>query len=367
MAVLTNLLSVQKLSEEEVKLSQKYINQLKRQHTAFKNLTEAFDVRINDQGDLGCELYNKEKEVFKRLFNVTNNIPKEFKTSCFGKQYKYIDYLDKLSDYPIVSLSQLKEIADALSFVILPINYVNMGSVFEMYRKADVNDSDSWSHSYSYSREIKEAFDSFSWIIKACAKDNFIRDQNIYILAPLSFYDAWLEVKAEKVLPKYFSNKLFNLSTTLGIVIPSQRNLFKMAQTNNENIMEMKKTMDANFEMLKQSIEDCHSRIDWVETMASRMQKATNIRLRNIELKQQKMEEMLYCFLDPIIFSVDDGVDISRSENNNAKARIGLCFGPEMPLDFFVARGLKTIVDKRDTFKRVTKILHPHIEINADK
>ena len=364
MPVLTNFLSVQEISEKEATLGQKFVNELTGQRKAFKDLTRAFNLELSPYSGFGHELYEKEKGTLVKLFDTTNSIPEEFKASFFERSFEYMGFFDELSRYPITNLFQLKRIADALSFVILPIEYVNIVEIFKMYYMADKHDTEvtwfSHSHTILYYSRIRDAYDLFRQSIDSCVKENLIKPQNIYILAPLSFYDAWLEVKNEKVIPKYFSNKLFSLSTTLGIILPTQRNLYKMTNSNSQNIREMKETMDANFEMLKQSIEDCHSRIDWVEKTVNRIQNVVasqQVQLREMKLKQEKLETMLYCLLDPIIFALNADIDISKRDSNNAKARIGLCFGPEMPIDFFVENGLTTIFDKR--FDQVTQIFHP--------
>lgn len=74
----------------------------------------------------------------------------------------------------------------------------------------------------------------------------------------------------------------------------------------------------------------------------------------NLHLQVTEPEYKLYYLLDPIIFSVDEEKDFSDSCNHKI-AHIGLCFGPDMPLDFFVEQGLTTINDKR--LESVTHIL----------
>ena len=368
MAVLTNFLSAHKITESEVTLSKKIIDELTRQRKAFRELTEAFDLELNPSDGFGLQLYEKERGNLVKLFNATNSIPEEFKTSFFKRSFYYMKFFDELARYPITNLFQLKRIADALSFVILPIEYVDIDKIFECYRMADEDGREvHWYISErTYEQRIRKAYKFFRDSINSCVKEHFIKSQNIYILAPLSFYDAWLEVKNERVIPKYFSNQLFSLSTTLGIILPTQRNLYKMAKSNSQNIHEMKEVMDSNFMMLNQSIEECHRRIGWVEKTVSQIQtvvaeqqaqlRELRVQLQEMKLRQDQIETKLYCLLDPIIFCLDADVDISKKDSDNAKARIGLCFGPEMPIDLFVENGLTTVSDKR--FDEVTHIFH---------
>ena len=366
MPVLTDFLSVPSTPKKNKTLSLERIKELNKQREVLDTFKQTFNLRIYESNNLWKKIYDKEKEIILNLFNLTNNVPKKFETSCLGNKLDYVIKLNKISNYPFVEIQQLKEIAEALSFVILPIQYVDIYEIFNMYKKADVNDYEGWYDSNMYSTNIKKAYDDFETNITNCVDYDLIAPQNFYILAPLSFYDAWEEVRSAEVYPKYFSSKLINISTTLGIMIPTQRNLYKIVDMNSQNIQEMKKAMDENFRMLKQSIEECHNHIYWVEKMMHRLNlklENTELELQKLDLKQAKLEKMLYCLLDPIIFSIDADVDISKVEANDKLARVGLCFGPEMPVDFFVENGLQTVFDKR--FKNVTKILHPHIEYNS--
>lgn len=367
MPVLTDFLSVPSTPKENENLILERIKELNKQHEVLDTFKQTFNLRIYESNNLWKKIYDKEKEIILNLFNLTNNVPKEFETSCLGDKLDYVIKLNKISNYPFVEIQQLKEIAEALSFVILPIQYVDIYEIFDMYKKADVNDYYRRSYDYNmYSINIKEAYDDFKTNITNCVDYDLIAPQNFYILAPFSFYDAWEEVKSEEVYPKYFSSKLINISTTLGIMIPTQRNLYKIVDMNSQNIREMKKAMDENFRTLKQSIEECHNHIYWIESVIHRLEfelKITELKLKELSLQQIELEKKLYCLLNPIIFSVDADVDISKIEANDKLARVGLCFGPEMPVEFFVENGLQTVFDKR--FENVTKILHPHIEFNS--
>lgn len=363
MPVLTNFLSVRELTQKERQEGEVYEGRLKEQWEASKRIKEAFGVGIDLETDFGEKLYRKVKETSVGLFESTGYIPEQFQGPSFferGRKLPCIHRLNELSIYPTVNLSQLKKMADALSFVILPIDYVDIAKVFEMYKGIGHNDGSY----YTYAEGIYEAYDEFQNVIERCVDSELINPQTIYILAPLSFYDCWLEVSNEKVLSKYFPRDLFTVSTTLGLLIPAQRNLFKMAQTNSRNIQEMKQTMDANFKMLKRSVEDCYTRISWVENMMCSLNaKVDSLKteLQEAKIKVAELETKLYCMLDPVIFTVDSSVDISKPDSNKAKARIGICFGPEMPMDFFVERGLAYISDK--IFDPITKIFKPVIPI----
>lgn len=369
MPVLTNFLSVQELSEQEVALSEKYASQLREYRKAVECVATTFNLNIECDTGFGFQVYEKEKEALKKVFETKGFLPEEFADKSWFGRGLYSrsgnilginSFLAELSWYPTVSVAQLKMLANALSFVIIPVNYINMNTVFKMYYEMDSQQSH-WAQNYwtrnTYASKIQMAYSEFQQKTNRCIAEGLIQPQTFYMLCPISYYDAWLEVSSEEVLYKYFSTPLYTIATTLGLIIPTQRNLYRMASTNTENIRELKETMDENFRRLKESIEECHRRISWVEEMVYRLEANMQSQLKQMELKIAHLENLVYCLLDPIIFSLDSNIDISKASSNNARARIGLCFGPEMPVDFFVEKGLTSIFDKR--LDKVTYIFHP--------
>ena len=138
-----------------------------------------------------------------------------------------------------------------------------------------------------------------------------------------------------------------------------------MIKNSEANIENLNETMQNNFQMVEESIHDCHKRLDWVENLTKQLSGRVNylegtvanmaMNLKALQLQVTKLEHMLYCLLDPIIFSVNAGIDIANIACDDEDARIGLCFGTDMPIDFFIERGMTIINDKR--FEPVTYAL----------
>ena len=171
MPVLTNFLSVQELTEEEVALSESYISTIREYRSAVEHMNKAFDIHIWPNGkyeEFGTLLYEKEKATLVKLLESTGYIPEEFiKSSCFGDQTPYNTILGDLLRYPIVGVEQLKQLADILSFVIIPINYVDIDKIFKMYIGADSRDTEySYYFEPVYSNIIRSAFSKFCHTIK---------------------------------------------------------------------------------------------------------------------------------------------------------------------------------------------------------
>ena len=352
MPVLADFLPVQELKENEVAKQEKYSNQLKEFREAVDLMSKTFGINISEDSQIGKQILEKESFVFQKFWNEVGFIPKDFASSCLKIRMRY-NYLSDLSQYPVVKISELKKMADSLSFVILPMPYIDMDKVIKMYREENE----------LYAIKISDSYNEFEHVVSN--SQEYAGKQQLYMLAPISFYDPWKEVSSKELLPKYFSKKLYHLSTTLGMIMPTQRNLYKMINTNQKNLKSLHETMQENFKAVEKSINECHKRIDWIEDLTNSLE----IRVRNSEARANRMElqlydmhlqvthleHMLYCLLDPIIFSVDAGTDISDSNYDDKNARIGLCFGTDMPIDFFIEKGMTTINDKR--LKSVTHVL----------
>ena len=352
MPVLTNFLPIQELKEREVSKQKGYITRLQKFRKAVKLMSDTFDYEIDVDSDIGRHILDCEADVYQDFWNEVGFIPKAFDCSCLKTKEQYT-YLSDLSQYPVVKVSELKKMADALSFVILPMNYINMDRIIEMYKEED----------YQYATKISNSYEEFKGIVSSC--EELAGSQQLYMLAPISFYDPWEEVTCEALLPKYFPENLHHLSTTLGMIMPTQRNLYKMIKTNERELAFLQDTMQENFKAVEKSIEDCHERIDWVVSLTKGLEKRVQrsearsnkmeLKLYNMQVKVTNLEHMLYCLLDPIIFSTYAETDISDPSDDEEIAYIGLCFGTDMPIDFFVEKGMTTINDKR--FKAVTHVL----------
>ena len=380
MPVLTNFLAATTLDEIKVAKQEEYVAQLSAFRDAVNNMQQTFRIRITKDSEFGEKLLKKEEVVYRKLWKEVGFIPADFDKTCLNTTMPY-NALTNLSRYPVTKISNLKSIANDLGFVILPIEYISMEEIIKTYRKQNSE----------YAKTIKRAYDEFIRTLDNC-KD-YIRKQQIYILAPVSFYDPWKDVSAECILPKYFSPQLQELLRPLGMILPTQRNLYAMVKKSEKSYVELNAVMEKNFQEVEESIQACHERLDWVEDLTRKLtnrvgelegrvgelegrvgefegrvgefegrvemleHKNANLarNMQVLELKEAKLEHMLYCLLDPIVFSTNKSVDISKVSCDNEEARIGLCFGTDMPIDFFIERGMTIINDKR--FEHITYAL----------
>lgn len=330
MPVLTNFLKEQKLDTKNVS---------KKDLTELNNF---YNSVASQKGDKTIIL-EQEKKLLKDFWIKYGFIPDDI-------FYRIRDLrLSDLLEYPVVQVSELKKLADALSFVILPIDYVDMEKIINMYAKQNE----------SYASIIKYCYDRFKGQVAYFSK--YMGEQLLYMLVPFSFYEPWKEVFSEEFssIPKYFSEKLFDLSTTWDMIIPILRFLY-------EDIKNTK------------GVEEYQERIYKLERYvnASKAKKAKKKLKKELYLEKHKPScgegllepEDFYhpsvqylnpyprqCIDDPIIFAIDSCTDISDSSHDEHYARIGLCFGLNMPIDFFTENGLTAINDR--SFEEVTEIL----------
>lgn len=349
MSVLTNFLPVQELEEKEAIKQKSYANQLENFRKAVDLMSQTFNYEISEDSEIGKHILDKEEEVFQDFWDEVGFIPENFNVSCLGTKMEY-NYLSDLSQYPVVKIKELKKMADALSFMILPMNYINMDKIIKMYAKVDEY----------YAEKIKDSYNKFEESVSTC--EDYIGEQQLYMLTPISFYDPWKEVTSEELLPRYFSKKLHHLSTILGIIMPTQINLYNMIETNEKNLESLQETMQENFKTVEKSINEYHKQIDWVVSLTNSLKNRVisnedraNKMEYDMHFQVTQLEHMLYYLLNSIIFSVDANTDISDSDYDDKNARIGLCFGIDMPIDFFVEKGMTTINDNR--LNSVTHVL----------
>ncbi len=260
--------------------------------------------------------------------------------------------LASYSVYPSVQLCQIKEIAEKMGFVIVPLSYTDPEKMFAPYK--------SLRHTY-YDYLRYWCYDPF------CETINFINrflkldkgkpidSYQIYVLAPLPLYDLWLEISSGKeTLPKFFPSQLSTVDTVLDLIMPTLRNLYAMSKINDENIRLLDGKMRKKFSMIEDTMARFSERLDWVERVNRAARESENNlkgSSRETPLRSLELEKTAALMLDPVIFAVPPKTDISSSSSDNVEVRIGLCFGPEMSVDVFVANGLTVL--NREEFREI--------------
>ena len=178
-----------------------------------------------------------------------------------------------IESYPACSMRELHNLADMFGWVILPLNLVSFDSIIKAYS----------SESVYYAWELYQAFNRF----KKSASGNM----RFYIIAPFSFLDTYSLMTNYSGLDDIIENAYFPQSL---------------------------KEIQNSIRVLKPILIQAGSIINGMAKIIE-----DNRRRQQIEEDKKK---------DPCIFAIDTKHDIC---NPKAIARIGLCWGPELP-DFIV-------------------------------
>lgn len=345
MPVLTNYLPVHILDESQQERSNGIVTSIRSYRSILKTFQEAFNNPISNDSDVAKRVISQESKKVLELWEISHDIPEEFAKPCIGRYKKPHNYLADLAVYPSVKLGSLKQMADDLGFIIFPIEYTDMGKIISTYKKK----------SYSYGVQIDSAYDQFADVVKN--SESLIGVQQLYMLGPISLYDPWEEIIAEERIKKYYSKKLSYISAFLEMSLPVQRNLYLMTNQNSKDLRQLSNDlrqlryeMEQNINSLSDSIRDCHNKLDWVmnlnQTLSKKLESSQQ-QVADLRSTVGELEYKLYCLLDPIIFSIDSDIDISAPDYDDSIAKIGLCFGPEMPFEFFVNNGMTIFNDTK--------------------
>lgn len=338
MPVLTNFLPVRSLNESEQKRSDEVVSTIRTYRESLNFFQETFNNPISNDSDVAKRVISQESKKVLELWEISHDIPEEFANPCIGRYKKPHNYLADLAVYPSVKLGSLKQMADDLCFIIFPIEYTDMGKIIYTYKQ----------ESYSYGAQINSAYEQFADVVKN--SESLIGSQQLYMLGPISLYDPWKEIIAEEQIKKYYSNKLSSISTVLEMSLPIQRNLYIMTKQNSKELRQLRSDMEQNINRLSDSIRDCHNKLYWVmnlnQTLSKKLESSQQ-QVADLRSTVGELEYKLYCLLDPIIFSIDSDIDISAPDQDDSIAKIGLCFGADMPVDFFIENGMTIINDKR--------------------
>lgn len=305
------------------------------------------------------EAYKAEQQCIKVMWHDNEYIPSSCRKSVvpissYGSlSFSRSNYVEgQLSIYPLTDISNIISLADKLDMVIVPLEYVNLKAILEAHNIYVGN------RGWGYSSK-----DDFYGGIEDCRKALKAIDyqkSQMYILCPLSYYNVWEEIKSDKPIPKYNPISLESIFTTIDLMIPAQRNLYKMSKTNEENTKSLVKNLQENIEMVNNRLKSLENRMSKVESQikeiieeqsrqaAERAKQDAKIaeQARTIALQQAQIASLTYAQIDPLIFFVNgEPVDFLKTEERKRKAHVVACFGPEFPLEFFVKNGVKVYHD----------------------
>ena len=242
------------------------------------------------------------------------------------------DCYSLLSSLPQVKLSELRRIADKLNMVIIPINYTEIEKLFE------TQDNE---------KELKANFKAFR---KALICDK-TRNYQMYLLCPIDYYSVWQQIISPVEKSIYFSEYFDNISTYIELMIPAQKNLYLATQSNAENLKTLADSFNKNISNLNKKIYSISDKLTTVENKMMTELKKLNEKVENLEQKTNKLEadlettqlqlqkqaEFIYRNLDPILFAVQEDIDVVNDDYN---CLIGMCWGEDISDNYLEFKGI---------------------------
>lgn len=288
------------------------------------------------------------------------------------------------SSFPYVELSQLKRLADALSLIIIPVDYSNFINVVKNNIDSNKGNSKKVSEESEYWSKIYTLYNKF---IKK------IDRQAAYILAPVNYYNLYYEAVSKEVMSKYFPECFAELQLMFELLLPSQRFMLK--------------TIRQLILAQKQLFRDSEQTASWFKSMSKEI---SEMAVQNMRTSQYLYEKLLTkqdasppvisfddmarsevvrwhlpsvrvpngtCLYDgqgviededrhksckgtdPLIFSIERDVDVSSKNSDDVKANLGFVFGPKMPDEFFTEKGLTKTLYKTFLHKDITHTFIP--------
>lgn len=230
--------------------------------------------------------------------------------------------LTRLGGLPTVDMGELRRVVDVLGMVIMPWAYLKPAS-YE-----------------GEGRGLKNAIRVF----EIDAKPAF----NVYVAAPVQYYDAALHVAAEEDLPIFAANNIAPTFLAMGMALP----MFRSIAADIKALKGVAREHSQRLRVAEQQIRELNSRVDQLQAQAERQQ-AEQIRQN---LRQAKMETELraarertsFMAYDPMMVAIPKG----RSVMDDGHAIVGPCWGPDFDAIVMTALKLRKYEGQRATHSK---------------
>ena len=284
---------------------------------------------------------DKEYNLVKGLWDEFEFVPEEFSRPISSNVANAKVFpAANLSSYPVTYVDKIIRLADSLKMVIIPLEYTDFAAILE-------------AHGYDRYSDLFHA-------VSKATKDVKVAGGQMYIICPISYYSFWNEVTLEDQIEKYYPEDFESIFTTIELMIPSQKNLYKMAKTNESNIKTVQKDMEDNFDKITTRLKKVEQRVSKVEQQMEQVkaemerQAEENKRLAR-RLEEVRLERQRYAYLDPLVFFTSKRIKSFEEITSDIKAHVVACFGPEFPAEFFTMNGFTILKHPKDGKKIVFK------------
>ena len=243
------------------------------------------------------------------------------------------DPLSLAAKSPRIELSELRQVAEKLDFVLLPFEYMRPAAYT------------------SESASTQKSIQNFN--------TEMSRLGQVYTLCPINCYDVFKHVQAERDLPIYGNSKN-HLLQAFSTLMPLHRVTFTMItalQQKFAQVAERTEVIEENFAQQMDSISrEFSRRIDEVASqnrlkLAEKIQQQENRKkgvskqaLATINELTSQIQNLATAF-EPLMFMIPTGVSVSSGEGS---CIVGPCWGPDFDDIVFTILGFSKVAGQRE-------------------
>jgi len=237
-------------------------------------------------------------------------------------EYKDSDVFTKISETPWVTLASLRQIADTLGFVLLPVAYLTdeileLGNVRGYRRDLATNGVAEFS-------KLSQWFD-------------------IYALCPPTCYDVSKHTRSELDQPIYAGPLNSQAFMALNMTIPMFRSVVRQLGSLRKKVDEISETLQA----VEREIQNMKTRLDQIQQQSEQMIRQS-LRQKELEIWQSKTPILAQ---DPLLFGVPKGQSIT----GDGSALVGPCWGTDFEDAVLTGLGFQKVQAQRERLSVLAK------------
>lgn len=255
------------------------------------------------------------------------------------------DNLTVLNDLYRVKMADMRDLAEKLNMVIIPIQYTDIDNMFNADK--DIGK--------------ENLFELFRLFQRLMASDTS-REYNTFIMCPVQYYDLWQHIKSVQDFEIYYPPSLAQTFQVLELQIPAQKNMYLMIKANAENISNINANFKVNLEAITNTVKKMATDIDRLEKKV--LENEISEKIKKLEEQKEKLiaetrlkealeNRVSYKDYDPIIFALEKEYTINTVAGD---AFIGLSWGADIDDATLELKNI-TVKNASLTSKKINNVL----------
>ena len=320
------------------------ISNLNEINEDFKEKYKIYHAGMDDFIDTVAETYNRAREEY---FRKNYELPKEALTKIDIKNYnEEEDTLTYATIAPRAQLKDIKKIAEALGFMIMPWEYHN--------KKSFTNESES----------LKKSIKEFEKL------ENYNMD--LYVVSPINYWDIKAHINAENPNKEiWYSSKIKDVVAAVEIQLPvlsefgfridnleervdkldgemgKAYQAINKIQTTLDNVVDDIARIWTEIVSMKKDISEAKAAADAAQAEAARAAKLA----RSAEATARAARSMALRAIDPMLIAIPKGTSL---KDDKVKAIIGPVWGPDFSWLVAAAENIKPQIGQRKLLKELS-------------